>query len=44
MNIIITTTITISKETRDKLASLGTKDASFEDIIIELLKKWREEN
>jgi predicted CopG family antitoxin len=39
---ILMTTITVSKETRDKLASIGTKDASFEDIILELLAKWRE--
>lgn len=38
------TSISITKETRDELASLGTKDSNFEDIIKDLLKKWREEN
>jgi len=37
------TSIAITKETRDQLASLGTKDSNFEDIIKELLKKWNEE-
>ena len=34
------TTITISKETRDRLAIIGTKDSIFDDIIKNLLKEW----
>ena len=34
------TTITISKETRDQLATIGTKDSTFDDIIKNLLKEW----
>ena len=33
------TTVSISKETRDLLASLGTKDTTFEVIIQNLIKK-----
>lgn len=33
------TTISIEKITRDRLASLGTKDSTFDQIIVELLKK-----
>ncbi len=32
------TTIGISKETRNSLASLGTKDSTFDDIIQDLLR------
>jgi len=32
------TTISLSKETRNKLALLGAKDDSFEDILKRLLK------
>lgn len=38
------TSIAISKETRDQLATLGKKDQNFEEIIKELLRKWNEEN
>ena len=34
------TTISISKETRDRLATIGTKDSKFDDIIKNLLKEW----
>jgi len=37
------TSISITKITRDQLASIGTKDSNFEDIIKELLRKWHEE-
>lgn len=37
------TSITIQKETRNQLASLGTKDSTFDDIIQELLKSWRDD-
>ena len=37
------TSISITKETRDELASLGTKDSNFEDIIKKLLRKWNEQ-
>lgn len=33
------TTIQLSKTTRDRLASLGSKDDSFEDIIKRLIKE-----
>lgn len=33
------TTIGISKETRNSLASLGTKDSTFDEIIQDLLKE-----
>lgn len=38
------TTIAIKKQTRDKIASIGKKDQTFDQIIVELLKKWNEEN
>jgi len=38
------TTISVSKETRDKLAALCRKEQYFEEIIKELLKKWNEGN
>lgn len=31
------TTITLEKETRDRLASLGDKDSTFDQIITKLL-------
>jgi len=34
------TSIAILKETRNQLASIGTKDSTFDDIIKRLLKKW----
>lgn len=34
------TTVSISKETRDLLASLGTKDTTFEMIIQNLIKGY----
>jgi len=37
------TTISISKETRDRLAAtVGTKDSTFDDIIQNLIKSWRD--
>jgi len=33
------TTIRLQKSTRDKLASHGTKDSTFDQIILDLLKK-----
>ena len=38
------TSIAISREHRDILASLGTKDSTFDDIIQELIKNWKAEN
>jgi len=35
------TTITIQKETRDSLASLGTKDSTFDEIIQNLIQRKR---
>ncbi len=41
INIVVTndmkTTITINKTTRDSLASLGTKDSTFDEIIQNLI-------
>jgi len=34
------TTITILKETRDRLGTVGTKDSTFDEIIKNLLKEW----
>lgn len=34
------TTISICKNTRNHLASLGTKDSTFDEIIQKLLKKY----
>ena len=34
------TTITIEKQTRDKLASLGNKDSTFDTIILSMIKKF----
>lgn len=36
-----TTTIAISKIIRDQLASIGAKDSTFDDIIKNLIKSWR---
>lgn len=38
------TTIAITAEVRDILASLGRKNESFETIINRLIKKWKETN
>ena len=38
------TSIAIQKETRNQLASLGTKDSTFDVIIQKLIKKWNDEN
>ena len=34
------TTIAITKSTRDAVAAIGSKDQSFDEIILELLEKW----
>ena len=34
------TTIAISKKIREQLATIGTKDSTFEEIIVQLLEKW----
>lgn len=39
----MTTTITVSKANRDKLASRGKKDESFDEIIGRLLKETKKE-
>ena len=44
MLIISMTTITISKETRDRLATIGAKDSTFDDIIKNLIKSWRNDS
>jgi len=38
------TTISIKQKTRDEIASYGTKDTSFEDILQNLLESWRKNN
>ena len=38
---LMKTTITIQKETRDSLASLGTKDSTFDEIIQNLIDRTR---
>jgi hypothetical protein len=35
----LVTCLSVSKDTRDKLAKLGTKDQTFEDIILGLMPK-----
>ena len=39
-----TTSIAIQKETRDQLATVGSKDSTFDEIIQELIKSWNEKN
>jgi len=43
-NAIEWTTICIKRQTRNELASIGSKDSRFEDILQELLKQWRDKN
>ena len=38
------TSIAIQKETRNQLASLGTKDSTFDEIIRTLLDNWENDN
>ena len=38
------TSIAIQKETRNKLASIGNKDSTFDEIVQKLIKKWKDEN
>ena len=38
------TSIAISRDIRNQLASIGTKDATFDEIIQSLLEKWNEKN
>lgn len=38
----VVTCVSVSKDTRDKLAKLGKKDQTFEEIILSLLPKERE--
>ena len=35
----LVTCVSLSKNNRNKLAKLGTKDQTFEDIILELMPK-----
>jgi hypothetical protein len=39
-NIANITTIQVTRETHDKLASFGGKDESFDDIIQKILKEF----
>ena len=36
------TNIQVTREVRDKLASIGRKDDTYDDIIRRLLEKWEE--
>jgi len=38
------TSIAIQKETRKLLAAVGSKDSTFDEIIQELIKFWKEKN
>jgi len=38
------TTIAITKSTRDAVATIGSKDQTFDEIILELLEKWNEKS
>jgi len=38
------TSIAIKKKTRNQLASIGTKDSTFDDILQKLLQEWRNNN
>ena len=38
------TTIVLSKDTRDHLKKLGKKGQTYDDLIQELIKKWRDDN
>lgn len=40
----MSTTIRVSKETRDKLADLGRKNDSYEDIILMLINFYESED
>ena len=40
----IKTTVTISKEIRNQLASLGNKDSTFDEISQKLIKNWEKNN
>ncbi len=41
MNMSNKTSIAVNKSIRDQLASLGTKDSTFDEIIQLLLNDWR---
>ena len=38
------TSIAIQKETRNRLAAIGTKGTTFDGIIQELLRCWKDKN
>ena len=38
------TSISISQDTRNLLAEIGTKDSTFDEIIKKLIEKWNERN
>ena len=44
MDVMVMTSIAIQKETRNQLASLGTKDSTFDEIIQDLISKIQEIN
>jgi hypothetical protein len=39
---MVDTTITLKRNTRNEIASLGNKDSTFDEILRNLVKCWRE--
>ncbi len=42
--LVMKTTVSISKQTRHKLADIGNKDSTFDDIIQKLIQTWEINN
>lgn len=42
ISIMDLTTISIKRETRNLLATIGNKDSTFDSIIQQLIKSWNE--
>ena len=38
------TTVSISKNTRERLAIIGNKDSTFDEIIQKLIKVWEQDD
>jgi len=38
------TTIVVAKQTRDDLKKIGHKGQTYDDLICELIKYWKNEN
>ena len=41
---VLRTTIVVDSATREKLRLLGVKGETYEDIILKLIKHWKETN